>query len=85
MDSMSINLDPTAYDERSAYPSVSYDEIDTPPCEEYDCPNQAMCKAKRLACKGFIRYVNSGAVQQYATDMTNPTHSQYLKLFPEEV
>ena len=82
LDSTIAAIDPTAYDERDDNP-LSFDEIDIPPCEEYGCPNITKCGERGLACKGFVKYINHGAVEQFGEDLMNPTRSIYMKLYPE--
>jgi len=52
--------------------------LEAPPCDR--CPHRARCAVARLACAGFVAFVNGTGDQTPAT----PRRDLYRRLFPGE-
>lgn len=70
-------------------------EVPDPPCEQLNCPLAARCRAEKLACESYVRYVNSGCVFDPHVKFSGfsrapvfsasieATHERYLTVFSE--
>lgn len=57
-----------------------YSALNKSPCEVYQCPHAARCKADRLACKSFASWV-SRSFGRKARPPTEPSREIFDKVY----
>jgi hypothetical protein len=64
-------------------------QLETPPCEEFNCEFFKVCQQQSLACRGFADFVRLGESAYddpgFSDKLRNPDRVIYRRLFPTDI